>query len=62
MIYYDRFKQIKTKQINITIPLPPAYYGVIHKPRGHFFGYFDPPPPFMITFTQKANVIKWSFG
>ena len=35
--------------------------GVIHKPRGHFFVYFDPPPPLSLSLLlNKAYVTKWS--
>ena len=36
--------------------------GVIHKPRGQIFGYFDPLPPSWSLLLNKAYVIKWSFG
>ena len=38
-------------------------HGVIHKPRGQIFGYFDPtPPPSWSLLLNKARVLKWSFG
>ena len=36
--------------------------GVIHKPRGQIFGYFDPPPASWSLLLNKAYVTKWSFG
>ena len=32
--------------------------GLIHKPRGQNFGYFWPPPPFVVTFTKQNLCYK----
>ena len=42
--------------------LPKIAPGVIHKPHGQNFEYFDPPPPSWSLLLNKAYVIKWSFG
>ena len=36
--------------------------GVIHKPRGQFFGHFCPFPPSWSLLLNKAYAIEWSFG
>ena len=35
-----------------------VFFAVIYKPRSQNFGYFDPPPPFVVTFTKYGLCYK----